>query len=427
MESNMRAASLAMLLQCGLVLHVLLCSGCAHHQRACVPNRLLAPEATIDLQSTADHNFAADREALGASLAHIKAMSPAVDDTAKKYNVLALSGGGSHGAFTAGVLNGWSASGQRPTLDIVSGVSTGALIATYAFLGSQYDDRVREMYMATTQGDIYKMRCKASVLWKDSAASSEPLQQLIAKHVTPQLLCAVAMAHSQGRRLYVGTTNLDTGRLVIWDMGAVAQSGQENALCLYRQIILASASVPGFLPPVHIDVTINGRRYTEMHADGGTTAQVFFRTSMLGLDPAQFAGGRRPLAGSHVYIIVAGKAYPDPNCVNPRAVKIAASALTALTHAQTRNDLVRIYTLTMLTGMDFHLANIPQDMAINNDSLSFNPADMQRLYQCGFQLAQTGRAWADVPPVLDASQQSVPRSGTEFLVPHEGEMRVMGP
>ena len=124
---------------------------------------------------------------------------------------------------------------------------------------------------------------------------------------------------------------------------------------------------------------------------------------------------------------MAGKPFPDPNCVNRRAVKIAASALGALTHAQTRNDLVRIYTLTMLTGMDFHLATIPQDMSINSDSLSFDPADMQRLYQCGFQLAQTGRAWADVPPVLDASQQSVPRSGTDFLVPHDGDVRVIGP
>lgn len=325
------------------------------------------------------------------------------------------------------MINGWTASGQRPTLDIVSGVSTGALIATYAFLGPEHDHNLREFYTTTTQADIYKMRSKPAVLWSDSAASSDPLKQLIQQRITPQLLCAVAQAHAQGRRLYVGTTNLDTGRLVIWDMGAVASGSQGDSLGLYRKIILASASVPGFFPPVSIDVTVNGRKYTELHADGGTTAQVFFRASMLDIDPSQFAGGRRPLSGSRVYVIVAGKSYPDPKCVDQRALKIAASALGALTYAQTRNDLVRIYTLTMLTGMDFRLATIPQGLPLNPDSLAFDLAEMQRLHQCGFQMASTSQAWADGPPVLDASQQSIPRAGTNFLVPIEAAMGTGSP
>ncbi|MCE9548724.1 MAG: patatin-like phospholipase family protein [Planctomycetia bacterium] len=395
---------------------------CAHYQRCCVPKNLLVPEATIDLSSTSDHDATAERDALAASLARIKAAGPEPVEGARKYNVLALSGGGSYGAYTAGVINGWTASGQRPSLDIVSGVSTGALIATYAFLGPEYDHCLREFYTTTTKDDIYRMRAKPAVLWSDSAASSEPLKQLIEQRVTPKLLSAVAQAHAQGRRLYVGTTNLDTGRLVIWDMGAVASGSQGDALGLYRKIILASASVPGFFPPVSIDVTVNGRQYTEMHADGGTTAQVFFRASMLDLEPAQFAGGRRTLAGSRVYIIVAGKSFPDPKCVNDKALKIAASALGALTYAQTRNDLVRIYTLTLLTGMDFRLATIPQEMPIDPDSLSFERGEMQRLYQRGYQMASASQVWADVPPVLDASQQSIPRAGTKFLVPTEAAL-----
>ena len=417
----MRAATFLRPLLCSLMVCALIC-GCAHHQRCCVPKPLLAPQATIDLNSTSDRELNSERDALTASLANIKGADADPVEGARKYNVLALSGGGSYGAFSAGVINGWTASGQRPPLDIVSGVSTGALIATYAFLGPEHDRSLREFYTTTTQADIYRKKSKPAVLWSDSAASSEPLRQLIQQKITPQLLCAVAQAHAQGRRLYVGTTNLDTGRLVIWDMGAVASGSQGDALGLYRKIILASASVPGFFPPVSIDVTVNGRKYTELHADGGTTAQVFFRASMLDIDPSQFAGGRRPLAGSRVYVIVAGKAFPDPKCVEQRALKIAASALGALTYAQTRNDLVRIYTLTMLTGMDFRLATIPQNLPLNPDSLAFDPAEMQRLYQCGFQMASTSQAWADAPPVLDASQQSIPRAGTNFLVPIEAAM-----
>src|SRR5690606_12595989 len=141
---------------------------------------------------------------------------------------------------------------------------------------------------------------------------SEPLERMIEASITPRLLRDISLAHAEGRRLFIGTTNVDSGRLIIWDMGAIASSGKPGSLALYRQIILASASPPGFFPPVLIEVTVNGRTYTELHVDGGTTAQVFFRTSMLQIDPAEFSADRRPLAGSHVYIIVAGKPFPDP-------------------------------------------------------------------------------------------------------------------
>ncbi len=392
--------------------------GCANHRRSCVPSSLLSPETTIDLNSTTDTDHSRDREALTAALARLKSTQPGESETnRKKYNVLALSGGGSYGAFSAGLLNGWTASGERPQFDIVSGVSTGALIATYAFLGPKYDQDLREFYTTTTTTDIYRERCKPAVLWSDSFVSSEPLERMIEARISPQVLCEVAQAHAEGRRLFVGTTNVDTGRLVIWDMGAIASSGKPDSLALYRKIIVASASPPGFFPPVHIDITVNGRTYTELHVDGGTTAQVFFRNSMIQLDPSEFAGGRQPFAGSRVYIIVAGKAFPDPKCVEGSALKIAGSSLGALSYAQTRNDLVRIYTLTLLTGMDYRVATVPQDWAISEDSMVFDPAQMRSLYNRGYQLSVNGCEWADVPPVLDASQQSIPRSGTQFLSP----------
>ncbi|MFO0895887.1 MAG: patatin-like phospholipase family protein [Pirellulales bacterium] len=391
--------------------------GCTHFQRDCPPSDLLAGEQLLDLSAEADPTAGNERSNLLAALHHIKANQPPPDPLARKYEVLALSGGGSYGAFSAGVLNGWTASGQRPMFDIVSGVSTGALIATYAFLGPDYDSYLRDFYTSTSADDIYRMRHKPAVLWSVSAADSRPLEQLIESQVDCQLLAAVAQAHAQGRRLYVGTTNLDTGRLVIWDLSAIAASGRPDAVALYRKVVLASASVPGFLPPVKIDVTVNGRSHTELHVDGGTTAQVFFRASMLRLEPQQFAGGRRPLAGSNLYVIVAGKSYPDPKCVEPKALTIAASSLGALTSAQTRNELVRIYTLTLLTGMQFHMSAIPQHWPLNDDSMSFDRAEMQCLFDQGYRLSLAGQAWDEVPPVLDASEQSQPRAGTEFLAP----------
>lgn len=404
------------------VLGVLVCFafgvGCAHQHRPCVPSGMLAPETSIDLNSTADTDHAREREVLAASLARVKSAQPGeAAPNGRKYNILALSGGGSYGAFTAGLLNGWTASGQRPQFDIVSGVSTGALIATHAFLGSRYDPVLREFYTTTTSADIYQKRFKPAVLWSESFVSSAPLERMVESTISPQLLCEVAIAHAQGRRLFIGTTNVDTGRLVIWDMGAIASSGKPDSLALYRKIVLASASPPGFFPPVHIDVSVNGQTYTELHVDGGTTAQVFFRTSMIQIDPSEFSDGRRPLMGSCVYVIVAGKAFPDHKCVEGRALKIASTSLNTLLYAQTRNDLIRIYTLTLLTGMDFRVAAIPQDWPIQEDSMVFDQASMRSLYDRGYQWAVAGRSWADVPPVLDASQQSIPRAGTQFLAP----------
>jgi hypothetical protein len=200
-------------------------------------------------------------------------------------------------------------------------------------------------------------------------------------------------------------------------MGAIAASGRPDALELYRKVLLASAAVPGFLPPVPIDVAINGRRYTELHVDGGTTAQVFLRGSMLKLDQEATRAGRRPLSGSDVYVIVAGKLYADPGCVEPRATRIASEALTTLTYAETRSDLVRIYTLALLTGMRFHLTALPQDHPAPEESLSFDPAPMRQMYAAGYHAGLTGQGWRGTPPGTDAAEQVLPRTGTEFLAP----------
>ena len=335
----------------------------------------------------------------------------------KKRAILALSGGGINGAFTAGVLKGWSVRGTRPKFDVVTGISTGGLISTFAFLGPQYDDLIGSIYTHITDDQVYQTRGPLALLTSDAQASSSPLWALINQHITPQLLQQVAYEHRQGRRLYIGTTNLDTRRLVIWDMGAIAASNRPDALLLYRQIVLASSSIPGLLPPVEIGVTVNGMPFTEMHADGGTTTQVFVRGTTLGIDAQDFRQGKSPLKGSDIYIIVSGKLYSPGSSTPRRGLDIGKVALESLTYAQARNDMIRIFVVALMLDMNYHVIAVPQEHQSDTDSLSFDLQEMRRLYQLGYQQGYSGQGWRDRPPGYFGSEQSRPRGGVHFQYP----------
>jgi hypothetical protein len=377
----------------------------------------LTRESGLVQPSAADDSAPLETELLRSLADRSRPAADPGDCPARPGKFLALSGGGMYGAYTVGVLSGWTATGSRPKFDVVTGVSTGALIATYAFLGPEFDPPMIRLYTSVTDRDIYRRRPISAILWSDSAASSAPLKKLIDQSVDDTIMEAVARAHAEGRRLYVGTTNIDTRRLVIWDMGAIASSGRPDAKDLYRKILLASSSVPGFLPPVPIEVEVNGRTITEMHVDGGVTAGVFLRASTLRIDRDGKREGRQPLAGSDAYVIVAGKLYADPTCTDQRTLKIGESALTSVLYSQTRGELFRIYTLCLLGGMNYHLAAVPEDVKIGANAMDFNPTEMRRLYDAGVAAAAGGRAWRDTPPGGEPQEQSRPRTGTQFYAP----------
>jgi hypothetical protein len=390
--------------------------GCTARYRSCAPPALTRESGLVQPGSGTD-DPALEPELLRSFAERARAANTPRDAPTRSGKFLALSGGGMYGAYTVGVLSGWTATGSRPRFDVVTGVSTGGLIATYAFLGPEYDAPMVRLYTSVTDRDIYRRRPVPALLWSDAAASSEPLKKLIDRNVDDDVIEAVARAHATGRRLYVGTTNIDTRRLVVWDMGAIASSGRPDAKELYRKILLASASVPGFFPPVPIDVEVNGRKVTELHVDGGATASVFLRASTLNLDPDTLKAGRQPLSGSDVYVIVAGKLYVDPTCTDRRTVRIGESALTSVVYAQTRGDLFRIYTLSLLGGMKYHLAAIPEDFRIGADPMAFDPTEMRRLYDAGYAAATGGTAWRDTPPGAEPHEQPRPRTGTQFYAP----------
>ena len=215
-------------------------------------------------------------------------------DGVKNYSILVLSGGGAAGAFGAGFLSGWSKHGDRPKFKIVTGVSTGSLQATFAFLGSDYDEMLTQVFTQYGTANIYTERGVLGALLGDSAWDSEPLRNLIEQYITSDVLEAVAERHARGYRLFVGTSNMDTGEFIIWDMGAIASSNRADKLEHYRQILLASCSIPILFSPVYFPVEIEGEKYWEMHMDGGAQAQLFLRGFMLDFEDTLKKIGSRP-------------------------------------------------------------------------------------------------------------------------------------
>jgi Patatin-like phospholipase len=328
----------------------------------------------------------------------------------REFNTLVLSGGGAYGAYSAGVLTGWTESGTRPSFDVVTGVSTGALVATLAFLGSDMDPFLKRFYTTVTDADVYARKSNLAALLSDSFRESKPLAKMIEAVISPDLLKKIAAEHTKGRRLYVGTTCLDARRLVVWDMGEMAKRGDIE---LFRKVLLASASIPGYFPPVAIDVVIDGKPAEELHVDGGVTASLFFRSPHA--SPGQLRRlGEKPLEGSNMYIIVAGKFYADPGCVERKLIPIAADSISALLYAKCRSDLFQLYALALATGMNYRVTAVPPDASVPQDATSFDPTAMTSLFELGRKQASGGKFWRASPPGTQPGEEVPVRGGIQL-------------
>jgi hypothetical protein len=320
------------------------------------------------------------------------------DDASGHFNILALSGGGANGAFGAGILYGWSAAGTRPIFKIVTGISTGALIAPFAFLGADYDQILKQVYTSIETKDIVNLRFFKYVLrGVDSLADSSPLQGLIEKYVTEDVIRSVALAHQTGRRLYIGTTDLDAGRLVIWNMGVIAASDKPEAFDLFRKILLASASIPILFPPVYIPVEVGGEIYEEMHADGGVSTQVFFYGDIMNLDDAVRAAGVSSIGAGRIYIIQNMQSVLPYEPVESNLIEISTKPIMGLLANHGNGDLYRIHTLAEREGIKFKLVFIPSDFELQPSEL-FDPEVMEKLFDLGYHMALTGNPWQNYPP-----------------------------
>jgi predicted acylesterase/phospholipase RssA len=308
---------------------------------------------------------------------------------------LSISGGGGDGAFGAGLLFGWSEAGTRPEFKMVTGVSTGALIAPFAFLGPKYDHVLKEAYTQTSDADIFKRRHVTAALFNDAMADTTPMARLIDGYVTPQLLEEIAAEYAKGRLLFVGTTNLDAREAVYWNMGAIAASGHPDALQLFRKVTLASAAIPGAFPPVMIDVTIDGSPHQEMHVDGGATRQVFMYPQRINLGALTARLGAERTRS--IYIIRNSRLDPDWASVDRRMLSIVNRSVSALIQNQGFGDLTRMYLTSTRDGIDYHLAYIPRDFSTPKKS-DFDSAYMTPLFERGRALARAGYRWDKFPP-----------------------------
>jgi Patatin-like phospholipase len=308
--------------------------------------------------------------------------------------VLALSGGGADGAFGAGLLTGWTARGTRPQFTVVTGASAGALIAPFVFLGSRYDETLSSVFASGEMANLLQSEGVAGLLGT-GLFKTAPLRELIARHVDAGMLAAIAREHRAGRRLYVVTTNLDAQRTAIWDMGGIADSGDPGALDLFRNVLTASVSIPGVFSPVLIEVEAQGRRFAEMHVDGGVTANVLIvPEAVLVSGTALFPPDSRPT----VYIVMNGKLSPDFEVVRAATLPIVTRSFETSVRANTRATVIASYQFARSRGWEFNLASIDPDYP-KPAGIDFDPVYMQQLFDYGRQRGTSGRLWQWTPTV----------------------------
>jgi predicted acylesterase/phospholipase RssA len=314
---------------------------------------------------------------------------------------LVLSSGGSDGAFGAGLLNGLSAAGKRPDYAVVTGVSTGALMAPFIFAGQRYDDALRDNYTKITAADVFEAGGST-----ESFVDSWPLKDMIAKQVTPALLADIAAQHQRGRRLFIVTSNLDAERSVVWNMGAIAAHGGADALALFRTVLLASTAVPGAFPPVLIDVEANGKHFQEMHADGGLGGQFFVAPAAL-----MAASSDYRLPATALYIVINTALQPDFKVVDRFVPSILTQVVDMAVPVDTRLMMDRAYVVAKRSGVPYNVAAIPPSFNVPSRG-PFDPEYMGALYKVGFEQGRSDAAFSATPPPYPGAPAAVPTDKT---------------
>ncbi len=334
------------------------------------------------------------RRAVEATLArHVQNDEAA--ETRPVHSALVLSGGSADGAFGVGVLSGWTESGTRPEFDYVTGISTGAIIAPFAFLGPDYDDILAAAYTSITKDSVFQRLGISSALWGSSLADTSPLARLLETHITDEMVVGIAQEQKRGRSLIIQTTQFDALRPTVWDITAIAANRGAQAAPLIRKIILASAAVPGLFPPVAIEWTANGQSFTELHVDGAVSSQVFAYPAQIRvaeLDAAMGVSIKR-----QIFVIQNGNAVSFYEQAPVKTIPIIRRAISGLLLNQLNRDVERIYFLSQRDGIDFNMIAIPDDFKADRSS-EFDQQYMNDLYDLGLEMARTGDFWQPLPP-----------------------------
>ena len=380
--------------QCQLIIIIclLVLSGCAHVRNA-VPESLVGTATVIgmsDIRYYTDkpNSFAMLRKGLLVSFKEEDKSAYLVDGI-KTYPVLIIGGGVSNSAYGIGLLNGWLKQGTRPVFKIVTGYSSGSIIAIATFSGKDYEDRLAKLFISISTKDVIRQKNILSILFGNSLYSSTLFAKKIDEIMDENLIARIAQEHAKGRRLYVGTTDLDAQGFVIWDMGALASKGGPDALKMFRKIVLASCSFPATLPPVYFQVEAGGKRYDEMHADGGAVGGIFYIDQLVGN------------LGFRTWLYVLNCCYMSPHSrqVEDSLTAITSRLIEVHTAAKMAGDTYRLYAFAKERGWDYNLAYIPEDFVPQQKEM-FDKQEMRRLFKRGYDDAIFGYKWHKAPPGL---------------------------
>jgi predicted acylesterase/phospholipase RssA len=389
------------------LLSLLLVGGCA----AVTPRHVL-PEASAQIEPEGFHNirYWGDEASPDAAVSNAGVRDAAEQSVTRlvprrQLNLLAISGGAEDGAFGAGLLAGWGDAGNRPAFDMVTGVSSGALIAPFVFLGRERDSQLREVFTTYGRKDIFAFNVP-NLIEGAGLVDNSPLANLIAKYIDAEFIREVARERRKGRVLLIGTTNLDAQRPVLWDMGRIAASDSPEALGLFRKVLLASATLPGVFAPVRIKVRVGGKDYDELHVDGGVTRQVFISPSILHLVSGK---GNRKTDEARLFVIRNGRIDPKWEPVNENVLSVTQRSLSTLIKNQSIGDLYRIYSIAKQSGIEFNLASVPSDFDVQTDE-PFDQKYMKALFDRAYEMGNHGYPWVkSLPGLQTADQQARPK------------------
>lgn len=419
----------ARLLALILYAHAFALQGCASNpvqpNRSTVKQHAVVLGLPADVRYWGDDSAAAFHDWLEAPLDGSAACCSALLD--RPHDYLVISSGGVDGAFGAGLLAGWTAAGTRPEFQLVTGVSAGAMIAPFAFLGPAYDGTLREIYSKYSSKDLVARRSLPELLGNDALLDTAPLRGLIDRYLGPVEIDRIAEEGRRGRKLLVGTTNLNSARPVVWDLTRIAGSGVPDARRLIGDIILASCSIPGFFPPVRFQVEGDGGPFEELHVDGGVTAQLFLGPA--GVDWERVIERLRVHGQPQVYVVRNARSYPhwtavrtrlsplfrrtmpggDPAAatdadwqeIEPRVSPILRRSLVSLLKTRGLDDAVQAYLQVHGGQLGFNLAHIPDDFSADSTEF-YDMKYMAELFERGFAMARDGYPWVRDPwPVND--------------------------
>jgi predicted acylesterase/phospholipase RssA len=370
--------------------------GCASLDR--LPDVKLSEAHQASISGITDVRFYPDRDAKAIEELALKIYERQRKFTGKfaktPAHFLVISGGGDNGAFGAGLLAGWTAHGDRPQFNLVTGISTGALTAPFAYLGSEYDSTLKQLYTQIESKDVFTKRGLLAAVADDAMTDTAPLKNMIARYFDQSMVEKIAEEYGKGRLLLIATTNLDQARPVIWNIGAIAESRRPEARDLIMKVLLASAAIPGMFPPVMFDVEMNGKLYQEMHVDGGVMAQAFLYPTSLKLQ--RLSKNANADRRRSAYIIRNGRPFRDEEDVKRSTVSIAMQAVSTMTASSGLNDTYRIYLTAKRDGVDFNLAFIDDDFTVPYKG-PFDQGYMQALFDYGYRKGMAGYHWRKRP------------------------------